>query len=153
LALVEVSVVEQRYQAVLMVQSGARVTDVAARFGVSRQSVHNWIAAYRDGGLGGLDSKSRRPVSCPWQAEPAVEAAACEMRREHAKLGAGADRVRAGQAGLSGCGAVADDGVPDSGPPWFDRAEAAQTPPGSVCAVGAAGCLCLQSRSTAMSTA
>ncbi len=87
MALVEVSVVEQRYQAVLMVASGARVTDVASRFGVSRQSVHNWIAAYRDAGLAGLDTKSRRPASCPWQAEPAVEAAVCEMRREHPKWG------------------------------------------------------------------
>jgi transposase-like protein len=87
LALVEVSVVEQRYQAVLMVQSGARVTDVASRFGVSRQSVHSWIAAYRDAGLAGLDAKSKRPASCPWQAEPAVEAAVCEMRREHPKWG------------------------------------------------------------------
>jgi transposase len=54
LALVEVSVVEQRYQAVLMVQSGGRVTDVASRFGVSRQSVHAWLAAYRAAGLAGL---------------------------------------------------------------------------------------------------
>jgi Homeodomain-like domain len=48
LALVEVSVVEQRYQAVLMVQSGAKVTEVAARFEVSRQAVHAWLRAYRD---------------------------------------------------------------------------------------------------------
>lgn len=34
MALVDVSVVEQRYQAVLMVQSGVRVVAVAARFGV-----------------------------------------------------------------------------------------------------------------------
>ena len=33
MALFEMSVVEQRYQAVLMVLSGARVVDVAARFG------------------------------------------------------------------------------------------------------------------------
>jgi transposase-like protein len=35
--LVELSVVEQRYQAVLQVLSGASVTEVAGRFGVSRQ--------------------------------------------------------------------------------------------------------------------
>jgi transposase InsO family protein len=87
LALFEMSVVEQRYQAVLMVLSGSKVVDVAARFGVSRQALHGWLAAYRDGGLGGLDSRSRRPASCPWQAEPAVEVAVCEMRREHPKWG------------------------------------------------------------------
>jgi transposase InsO family protein len=49
--------------------------------------VHNWLAAYRDGGLAGLDSRSRRPLSSPWQAEAAVEAAVCEMRREHPRWG------------------------------------------------------------------
>ena len=39
--LVELSVMEQRYQAVLaVVQDGWKVTEVAARLGVSRQSVH-----------------------------------------------------------------------------------------------------------------
>ena len=74
--LVDVSVVDQRYQAVLAVQAGVPVVQVAARFGVCRQSVHDWLTAYRDGGLAGLDTKSRRPDSSPWQAEPAVAAAA-----------------------------------------------------------------------------
>jgi transposase InsO family protein len=65
------------------VQAGATVTAVAAQAGVSRQSVHNWLAAYRAEGLAGLDSRSRRPVSCPHQAQPVVEVAVCEMRREH----------------------------------------------------------------------
>ena len=44
--LVELSVMEQRYQAVLaVVQDGWRVVEVAERLGVSRQSVHAWIAA------------------------------------------------------------------------------------------------------------
>jgi transposase len=60
LALVEVSVVEHRYQAVL---SGLSVVEVAAKFDVSRQSVHSWLAAYRDGGLAGLETRSRRPVT------------------------------------------------------------------------------------------
>jgi transposase InsO family protein len=87
LALVEVSVVEQGFQAVLMVRAGAKVIEVAARFGVSRQSVYAWLAAYRDDGLAGLDTKSRRPLSSPWQAEAVVEAAVCEMRREHPRWG------------------------------------------------------------------
>jgi transposase-like protein len=41
----EMSVAEQRYQAMLAVISGGEtVTDVAARFGVSRQTVHEWLA-------------------------------------------------------------------------------------------------------------
>jgi transposase-like protein len=36
------SVVEQRYHAVMEVAAGARVTQVAARYGVLRQAMHSW---------------------------------------------------------------------------------------------------------------
>ena len=41
--LVELSVMEQRYHAVMEVVSGAPVTEVARRYGVSRQAVHGWL--------------------------------------------------------------------------------------------------------------
>jgi len=44
--LVELGLVEQRYQAVLEVLGGATVTEVAERFGVTRQSVHRWLRRY-----------------------------------------------------------------------------------------------------------
>ena len=44
--LVELQLVEQRYQAVLEALEGATVTDVARRFGVTRQTVHVWLARY-----------------------------------------------------------------------------------------------------------
>ena len=48
----ELSVAEQRYQAVLAVISeGRTVTEVAGRWGVSRQSVHAWLARYEAGGV------------------------------------------------------------------------------------------------------
>jgi hypothetical protein len=43
--LVELSVVEQRYRAVLAVLAGESVTSVAVQVGVSRQSVHAWWPA------------------------------------------------------------------------------------------------------------
>ena len=59
---------EQRYQAVLAVISdGETVTDVAARFGVSRKTVHAWLAKYEAGGLEDLADGSHRPRSCPHQ--------------------------------------------------------------------------------------
>jgi transposase-like protein len=84
--LVELSVVEQRYRAVLAVlagesvtevaaQAGESVTEVAAQVGVSRQTVHTWLARYRDEGLGGLVDRSHRPEFCPHQAPVEVEAA------------------------------------------------------------------------------
>jgi transposase InsO family protein len=82
--LVELSVMEQRYQAVLaVVQDGWKVTEVAARLGVSRQSVHAWIARYEQGGLAALADRSHRPSACPHQTDPEIEAAICELRRQH----------------------------------------------------------------------
>ena len=40
----ELSVTEQRYRAVLEVMAGVPVTEVAGRYGVSRQGVHGWPA-------------------------------------------------------------------------------------------------------------
>ena len=54
LALIEMSKVEQRYRAVLAVQAGDRISEVAHRLGVSRQSVHTWLARYAEQGLAGL---------------------------------------------------------------------------------------------------
>ena len=51
----ELSVAEQRYQAVLAVISdGETVTDVAARFEVTRQTAHDWLVKYEAGGLENL---------------------------------------------------------------------------------------------------
>ena len=44
--LVVLAVAEQRFRAVLEVLDGASVTEVARRFGVSRQSVHAWLRRY-----------------------------------------------------------------------------------------------------------
>ena len=45
----ELTMTEQRYRAVLEVGAGVPVTEVAERFGVSRQAVHRWIGWYREG--------------------------------------------------------------------------------------------------------
>jgi transposase InsO family protein len=87
LALVELSVVEQRYRAVLEAAAGVPIVEVAARYEVSRQSVHAWIRRYREGGLGGLMDRPRRPESCPHQVSAEVEAVVCELRRDHPRWG------------------------------------------------------------------
>jgi transposase InsO family protein len=81
------SIVEQRYQAVLAVLAGDPVTEVAAKVGVSRQSLHSWLRRYAEEGLAGLQDRSRRPDGCAHQASPEVEALVCEMRRHHPKWG------------------------------------------------------------------
>ncbi len=86
--LVELGVVEQRYRAVLEVLEGASVTDVAQRYGVARQTVHEWLRRYaRDGGLGGLADRTSTPQSCPHQMPAVVEASVVAMRRAHPAWG------------------------------------------------------------------
>jgi len=82
--LVEFGVVEQRYQAVLAVlNDGVPITEVAARFGVTRQSVHRWLKKYAARGMAGLADGSNVPGSCPHQMAAVVEARIVAMRVEH----------------------------------------------------------------------
>jgi transposase InsO family protein len=75
-------VAEQRYQTVLAVISdGLSISQVPGKVGVSRQTVHAWLARYEAGGLEGLVDRSHRPASCPHQMPAAVEAALVELRR------------------------------------------------------------------------
>ena len=91
--LAELGVVEQRYRAVLEVlEEGLPVTEVARRRGVARQTVHEWLARYAAGGLGGLADRSSRPASCPHQMPAVTEARIVAMRREHP--GWGPSRIR-----------------------------------------------------------
>lgn len=54
--------------------------------GVSRQSVHAWIARYEQGGLGALADRSHRPSSCPHQTLAEIEARICELRRSRSVM-------------------------------------------------------------------
>ena len=90
MALVELSVVEQRYRAVLAVAGGgATVTEVAASLGVSRQKVRRLeVRRYEAAGLAGLADRSRRGrLRVRIRASAEVEAAVCELRRKHPKWG------------------------------------------------------------------
>jgi len=82
IVLVELGIVEQRYAAVLAVINDAEsVTDVAFRFGVTRQTVHRWLRRYATDGLAGLVDGSAKPLSCPHQMSPETEARIVELRR------------------------------------------------------------------------
>jgi transposase InsO family protein len=82
------SVAEQRYRAVLAVISDGRtVKEVAAGVGVSRQTLHAWLAKYEAGGLEQLADRSHRPRGCPHQMPAEVEAAVLEARRNHPSWG------------------------------------------------------------------
>ena len=79
---------EQRYEAVrAVIADGETVTDVAARFGVARKTVHGWLARYEAGGLEALADRSHRPRSCPHQMPALVEVALVELRLAHPSWG------------------------------------------------------------------
>src|SRR5487761_70515 len=69
------------------VMAGVPVTEVAGRYGVSRQSVHGWLRRYRDEGPSGLADRSHRVQAHPWQIPAEIESAICELRRAHKRWG------------------------------------------------------------------
>jgi len=82
-------VTEQRYKAVLaVIGDGRTVGEVARDWGISRRTMHRWLARYEGDGLEGLNNRSHRPTHCPHQTSPAVEAMVLEMRRAHSYWGA-----------------------------------------------------------------
>src|SRR5260221_2183213 len=56
----EMSVTEQRYKAVLaVIGDGRTVSEVATDWGVSRRTMHSWLARYEAEGLQGLNNRSQ----------------------------------------------------------------------------------------------
>lgn len=93
---------EQRYEAVrAVIADGETVKDVAARFGVSRKTVHVWLARYDAEGLEGLADRSHRPRSCPHQMPAPVEVALVELRMAHPSWGPRRLSFELGKQGLT----------------------------------------------------
>ena len=89
MALVVLSVVEQRLDAVRAVLAGATVTEVGGPVGVHRgeRCIAGWAGIWWTG-VAGLADRSHRPRRCPHQVADEVEVAVAEMRRKHPRWGA-----------------------------------------------------------------
>ena len=119
IVLAELGVVEQRYQAVLeVVNQGVSVSEVAGRFGVTRQSVHRWLRRYAAEGSGRVGG---------WVGEAVVVSAS------DAAGGGGADRRAA--PGAAGVGS-AHDPVPAGGGAGRRRCRAGRRSIGVWCVTG-----------------
>ncbi len=82
--LVVMNVIEQRYRAVMeVIDDGATIKDVAARYGVSRRTLHRWLVRYANEGMGALADQSTKPDRCSHQMSPEIEARIIEMRTSH----------------------------------------------------------------------
>ncbi|MCA1837188.1 MAG: helix-turn-helix domain-containing protein, partial [Actinobacteria bacterium] len=98
----EMSVAEQRYEAVrAVIADGETVTEVAARFGVSRKTMHVWLARWEQGGLENLADRSHRPRSCPHQMPALVEVALVDLRVRHPSWGPRRLSFELGKQGLA----------------------------------------------------
>ena len=75
---------EQRYDAVTMVmREGFSITEIAAKFNVSRQTGYRWLAKYEEGSLEALADGSHRPHHVPHQMNGPVEVRVLDLRRRH----------------------------------------------------------------------
>ena len=54
----------------LRVLNGATVTDVARRYGVARQTLHDWLRRYARNGMAALSDRSSKPAICSHQMPP-----------------------------------------------------------------------------------
>ena len=105
---------EQRYKAVLaVIADGRTVTEVARDWGVSRQTMHAWLARYEADGREGLSNRTRRPAHCPHQMPALVEAKVLEMRRAKPFWGARRLALELARKGATGTFKVV--GLPLSG--------------------------------------
>ena len=85
----ERSLLDQRTQFIADYLRGLQtVTELAARFGISRKTAYKWIDRYGEGGPGALPDRNRRPHSCAHATDPAIVAAVLEARRRHPRWGA-----------------------------------------------------------------
>lgn len=64
------------------------LSELCARFGVSRKTAYKWIRRYREEGPSGLVNRSRRPHSCPHQSPAGIVELLLAGRRLHPTWGA-----------------------------------------------------------------
>jgi hypothetical protein len=86
LALVVLSVVEQRLDAVRAALNGGDVEAVAASVGGAPLDAASLDGAVSDGGSGWLSDRSHRPDPCPHQVRVGVEVAIAELQRKHSSV-------------------------------------------------------------------
>ena len=99
--LIELGVVDQRHRAVLEALAGLPVTEVALRYGVTRQTVHRWLRRYEAGGLPALVDSSCRPHGCPHRMPAHVEERIVALRADHPGWGPRTIGHHLGREGVS----------------------------------------------------
>jgi len=64
------------------------ISELAQRYGVSRDTVYKWIERFTAEGRSGLDDRSSAPKHCPHRLAPDIEELIVTVRRKHPSWGA-----------------------------------------------------------------
>jgi putative transposase len=64
------------------------MTELCARYGISRKTGYKWLDRYAEEGRRGLGDRSRAPLRCPHRIPDAVAELICAGRRAHPDWGA-----------------------------------------------------------------
>jgi putative transposase len=64
------------------------MTELCARYGVSRRVGYKWVSRFAEEGRRGLANRSRAPQTCPHKIRPVLADLLCEFRRSHPDWGA-----------------------------------------------------------------
>lgn len=87
---------------VLATQDGANLSELCARFQISRPTGYAWLRRYQEAGVAGLAEQSRAPTTSPGQTDPVVEAAVVALRDAHPTWGGRKLRARLAALGADG---------------------------------------------------
>jgi putative transposase len=88
----ETHTLDQRRKFINALESGQwSMSELCARFGVSRPTGYKWQTRYRAGGLAALEDRSHAPQHCPHRVDGQREALIVAVRREY---GWGAKKLR-----------------------------------------------------------
>jgi len=85
----ETAPVEERIRFIEDAQSDRfTMSELCARYGVSRRVGYKWVARYEEDGRRGLQNRSRAPHHCPHRINTKIAELLCELRRAHPLWGA-----------------------------------------------------------------
>jgi transposase InsO family protein len=80
--------VDERIRFVLDYERGLyAMTELCARYGISRQNGYKWLKRYRSGGIEALKDQSRAPHSCPHRMDATTVAVLLQARETHPHWG------------------------------------------------------------------
>lgn len=84
----EVQPMEEKLKFVTLAGTGRfSVAELCREFGISRKTGHKYLARYEQGGIEGLEERSRRPKHCPAITGPKVEKLILRERRRRPSWG------------------------------------------------------------------